>query len=106
MGGGLVASADSLERAASALLGVMTTLHPADPATWAAGTGAYGFASLADAMTEARAQLTQRIDDVGSVTVGCGVRLQECAAAYREADERARETFRRLLGGPGLGVGG
>ncbi|UJP39832.1 hypothetical protein [Cellulomonas palmilytica] len=104
MGGGLEARAESLERSASALLGVMTTLRPADPSTWAAGTGAYGFTSLADAMAEARTQLTQRIDDVEGVTVGCGIRLQECATAYREADERVQQLFQRLLGA--LGVGG
>lgn len=96
MGDGFEATAESLEASGSALLQVVSVLRPADPRAWPVDAGTYGFASLAGAMDEARTALTTRVDEVQSVTVGCAIRLEESAQAYREADERVREIFRRI----------
>ncbi|MBT0994309.1 hypothetical protein KIN34_08430 [Cellulomonas sp. DKR-3] len=96
MGDGFEATAESLDASGSALLQVLSTLEPADPASWPHGVATYGFSSLATAMDEAQTSLATRVDDVQTVTVGCAIRLQDSARAYREADERVQALFRRV----------
>ncbi|GEA83576.1 hypothetical protein CWIS_06865 [Cellulomonas sp. A375-1] len=93
---GFSATAGTLDEAGKELLQVVTTLRPADPAAWPAGDGVYGFASLSGAMAEAQTAMTTRVGDLASVTVGSAIRLQDCAQAYRDAEERVRAALEKL----------
>jgi len=92
----LDAAAVQLERAAA-------VARTARPRTWAGHDGAYGFASVVDAMQAASDVGAALAEDVVDALETGSDALRATAAAYRASDERARlllATILELMDGP------